>query len=259
MNKSESIAKLADALAKAQGEFGAVPFNAVNPFLKNRYADLGAVIETAKPILAKHGLSVSQLMTSSEDRIGVTTILMHASGEWLEATASLPLGDEKGKSLAQVAGSVVTYLRRYALASVLGMYADEDQDGNGQHTGTPPRTVPARPPALAPDLPKQQAEAVKARVMQNPNGGPAEDELRKKAAFALRTLVPDQDQRHALARFLTGVTDPAKWTNGQCGDITRWIAVRKVENDWLPSQQAIDDAKLMLAHVMPQLNAAQAA
>ena len=51
--KSESIQNLAAALAKAQAEFPAVPFNAVNPFLKNKYADLGAVIETARPVLAK--------------------------------------------------------------------------------------------------------------------------------------------------------------------------------------------------------------
>jgi len=47
-----------------------------------------------------------------------------------ESTASLQLGEERGKSLAQVAGSIVTYLRRYPLASILGMYADEDGDGN---------------------------------------------------------------------------------------------------------------------------------
>ena len=57
---------------------------------------------------------------------------MHNSGEWLESTCWLELGDERGKSNAQVAGSIVTYLRRYSLASILGMYADEDGDGNKQ-------------------------------------------------------------------------------------------------------------------------------
>lgn len=129
MNKSETVMKLATALSKAQGELKAAQMNATNPFLKNRYADLGAIIEAAKPTLAKHGLSVSQMPTSTADRIGVTTILLHESGEWIEDTITLPLGDERGKSLAQVAGSVITYLRRYSLASVIGMYADEDVDG----------------------------------------------------------------------------------------------------------------------------------
>lgn len=130
MNKSESIKSLAGALSQAQAEMPAVKFNATNPFLKNKYADLGALIETSKKVLATHGLSVSQLVEAQDNKIGVTTILMHNSGEWLESTCWLELGDERGKSNAQVAGSIVTYLRRYSLASILGMYADEDGDGN---------------------------------------------------------------------------------------------------------------------------------
>ena len=141
MNKSESIKSLAESLAKAQSEFSAVPFNSTNPFLKNKYADLGAIIQAAKPVLAKHGLAVSQLAESDNGSIGVTTMLMHSSGEWVASTISLPVADEKGKSSAQVAGSVITYLRRYALASVLGLYADEDGDGNTQvsHSITTPK------------------------------------------------------------------------------------------------------------------------
>ena len=130
MNKSDSVLKLSGALAKAQAEMPAVEKNATNPFLKNRYADLGAVIEAAKPILAKNGLSVVQMPVSLDNSIGVTTMLMHESGEWLEGTIFLPIGDEKGKSVAQVTGSVITYLRRYSYASILGRYADEDTDGN---------------------------------------------------------------------------------------------------------------------------------
>ena len=130
MDKSDSVLKLSGALAKAQAEMPAVEKNATNPFLKNRYADLGAVIEAAKPILAKNGLSVVQMPVSLDNSIGVTTMLMHESGEWLEGTIFLPIGDEKGKSVAQVTGSVITYLRRYSYASILGMYADEDTDGN---------------------------------------------------------------------------------------------------------------------------------
>lgn len=143
MNKSESIKSLAEALAKAQAEFSAVPFNATNPFLKNKYADLGAIIQSAKPVLAKHGLAVSQLAEGEGATTGVTTVLMHSSGEWIASTISLELADEKGKSLAQVAGSVITYLRRYALASVLGLYADEDVDGNKpvSHSATPAKVT----------------------------------------------------------------------------------------------------------------------
>ena len=129
MNKSDTIAKLAAALSKAQAEMPAAQMNATNPFLKNKYADLGSIIETAKPILAEHGLSVAQFPVG-DDKIGLETVLMHESGEWLASTIYMQPQSEKGKSAAQVAGSIISYLRRYSLASVLGMYADEDTDGN---------------------------------------------------------------------------------------------------------------------------------
>ncbi len=128
--KSEKLDLLATALAKAQAEMPAVPMNAVNPFLKNKYADLATMIQTATPILAKHGLSISQQPISIDGHVGVTTTLLHTSGQWIEDTISLPIGDEKGKSLAQVAGSIITYLRRYSYGAIVGLATDEDTDGN---------------------------------------------------------------------------------------------------------------------------------
>ena len=151
MQKSESIVELACALAQAQGELQPVKMNSVNPFLKNKYADLGAVIFTSRPVLAKFGLSVSQLVYTESGEIGIETILIHKSGEWLSSRMGLPLGDEKGKSQAQVAGSVITYLRRYSLASILGMYADEDSDGQHQ------QPKPAQPIASSKQMTPAQA------------------------------------------------------------------------------------------------------
>ena len=130
MNKSDSITKLATALVKAQSEMGVAKMNAVNPFLKNRYADLGSVIDAVKPVLNKHGISYVQHVSALNERVSVETILLHESGEWLGESISLELGIEKGKSAAQVAGSIITYLRRYSLAAICGIYADEDTDGN---------------------------------------------------------------------------------------------------------------------------------
>ena len=130
MSKSEKIGNLALALSKAQAEMPEVKKNAQNPFLKNKYADLGAVIDTSRPVLAKYELAVTQFPVSDGDKIGVTTILTHSSGEWIEDTIYISATDAKGLSFAQSAGVVISYLRRYAWASVLGMYADEDTDGN---------------------------------------------------------------------------------------------------------------------------------
>lgn len=124
----------------------AVEMNAVNPFLKNKYADLGAIIKATRPILAKHGLALVQLPVSNDGEIGLKTILMHESGEFVEDTIFLPIGEERGKSVAQVAGSIITYLRRYSWSAFLGIYADEDSDGNQPQTSQkkePTKKVPA--------------------------------------------------------------------------------------------------------------------
>lgn len=132
MNKSQTISKLAAALVAAQAEMPIVTMNAQNPFLKNKYADLGAVIAASRPVLAKHKLSICQFPTDEGGNIGVTSILIHESGEWIEEMVSIPATDQKGLSVAQSAGVVISYLRRYSWASILGLYADEDNDG---HTG----------------------------------------------------------------------------------------------------------------------------
>ena len=133
--KSDSIKELAAAMSKAQAKMRPAQMNCTNPFLKNRYADLGAVIEAARPVLEANGLAVTQLVGGSAQEISVTTVLMHTSGEWLETCISMGLG-ESSKSQAQAAGATITYLRRYSLAAILGIYADEDTDAQ-QHPVTP--------------------------------------------------------------------------------------------------------------------------
>jgi len=145
MNKSEQINELAKALSQAQGEMPAAKMDKLNPFLKNTYADLGSVIEASKAPCAKYGLSVSQPASTEGDSVTVTTLLMHESGQWISSDMTLHLGEEKGRSIAQAAGSIITYLRRYSLSAILGIYADEDTDGNGtvKQTEKKPVAVPA--------------------------------------------------------------------------------------------------------------------
>ena len=154
--KSETIGTLAKALSQAQADMKAAVLNAENPFLKNKYADLGAVIEAARPALAKHGLSFTQLVSSNQEYISLETYLLHESGEWLNSVFSLPFGDVKGRSLAQEAGSIITYMRRYALAAVLGIATESDDDSNlasglteNSKKGTPKKTkeeIESKPP-----------------------------------------------------------------------------------------------------------------
>lgn len=137
MNKSPSIAKISEALSKAQGEMPFVKMDAQNPFLKNKYATLGAVIEPSKPVLSKFGLSVIQSPVSDGDKIGITTLIAHTSGEWLEDTIFISTAESKGLSTAQNAGVVISYLRRYSLQAFLNMYADEDTDAHKEQKAEP--------------------------------------------------------------------------------------------------------------------------
>jgi hypothetical protein len=125
MNKSDDIKDLAAALCKAQSEMGGAVKDANNPFFKSKYADLGSVIRAIKEPFANNGLSYSQLPITSDAGVGVTTILMHISGQWLSSDLIL----KPVKNDPQAAGSTLTYARRYALQSIAGI-PSEDDDGN---------------------------------------------------------------------------------------------------------------------------------
>ena len=126
MNKSESIKSLAVAMCKAQAEMGGAHKGANNPFFKSKYADLGAVVQAVKEPFANNGLSYVQFPINDGDKVGVETILMHDSGEWLMNSFTV----KASKQDAQGAGSVITYCRRYGLQAVAGI-PSEDDDGNG--------------------------------------------------------------------------------------------------------------------------------
>ena len=125
---SDTIGKLAEALAAYQSTAANPANSAKNPFLKNKYAPLNEILSMVRPELAKHGLALSQLVVGC-DRVGVTTVLMHASGEYISGTVSLAPDASKGLSTAQNAGVVVTYLRRYGVQSILGISGEDDTDG----------------------------------------------------------------------------------------------------------------------------------
>ena len=124
MKQSESIIDLAAALCFAQAEMGGAVKDSNNLFFKSSYADLTSVIKVIKEPFAKHGLSFVQLPVTSEGGrgVGVATMLMHNSGQWIQSEYLLPLD----KVTAQGAGSAITYARRYALQAMAGIPAVDD-------------------------------------------------------------------------------------------------------------------------------------
>lgn len=126
MNKSDNISNLAKALSAAQGKLKSVIPNCNNPFFKSRYADLSACWDACRDELAKNGLSVVQTNDASETGVVIDTTLLHVSGEWISGRLFLPLA----KQDAQAVVAANTYGRRTALCGILGLCADQDDDGN---------------------------------------------------------------------------------------------------------------------------------
>jgi hypothetical protein len=99
--------------------------DATNPFFKSNYADLASVTKAIKQAFSDNGLSYVQFPAAHSNKIGITTRLMHESGEWMEQSFLIPYQQID----PQKAGSVLTYFRRYALASVAGVpQVDDDAE-----------------------------------------------------------------------------------------------------------------------------------
>jgi len=156
MTKSESIKEIAIALNKAQAEMSGAKKGAVNPFFKSKYANLEEVIRCAKEPLHNNGLSVSQFPTTEDNQAGVTTILMHISGEWLESTLLLACSKQDPQGM----GSAITYARRYAYQSVLGIPSEDDDGNSASKAPTYTKPEPTAKPAPKPQPPKITKAAI---------------------------------------------------------------------------------------------------
>ena len=101
------------------------------------YADLPKILEVINPLLKKHGLGFTQLINGTQ----IVTCLFHIeSAESIESKIDIPQGVIlKGMNEFQVLGSAITYLRRYALSSMLGLVTDKDTDASGEQVKHEPK------------------------------------------------------------------------------------------------------------------------
>jgi len=137
-NKSESIAKIAEALVHFHSEIRSISHDEVNPHFKSKYTTLDHMIDHTKPILAKHGLTIIQFPGGDAEKVTIRTMILHVSGEWIESE-SLTL--KPVKMDPQGAGSAITYGRRYSYAAALSLSLGDDDDGN--LASQPPIQTPA--------------------------------------------------------------------------------------------------------------------
>lgn len=148
MTKQDKIeaGTLSSAMALAFAEIEKVAKNSENPAFKQggkaiKYADLGAVIDTIKPVLVAHSLFFTQRCQPAEDGVSVETVVHHASGETMcLGTLYLPAN----KRDAQGFGSALSYARRYSLMTAFGLSA-EDDDGNAAAQSVPARIERSEP------------------------------------------------------------------------------------------------------------------
>jgi hypothetical protein len=170
MYQSEQINELVGALSKAQGEMSAAAKDSNNPFFNSKYADLSSVWNACRDALSLHGLAVVQTMQTSESgAMTLVTTLGHSSGQWMRSILPITIKvvegevDKHGKprkvNELQLLGSALTYLRRYALAAIVGVAPDEDDDGN---EGGKTTTYAAKPAQ------KQVAQLAQKQIPQQP-------------------------------------------------------------------------------------------
>lgn len=152
-------AELAKALVKAQGAMPKLIRDSKNPFHKNTYASLAAVIDTIRKPLADSGLALYQSATTATNDAGhpiviVRSLLIHESGEYIEDELPMPVT----KNDAQGIGSAITYGRRYAAMAMCGLAPDDD-DGN-EASGNQP-TAQANGKAPKPQTKQLNPDAVR--------------------------------------------------------------------------------------------------
>lgn len=256
-----ALGKLGDALAKAQGEFGRVEKNAKNPHLRNRYADLASVMTAVSPALAAHGLGIVGSVDGEAKGATLTTRLIHAGGGWVEVTMPVVWEPGKGVNIAQSFGGGLTYARRYAVMTLLGLAPEDEDDGcsagpmdrgrqQPQHH-RPPQAQAKRGPS--PAQPKAQAAGDETPTWVHPKASRlyrvalehgakfcAEKQQATPKTYAAvveamgRTVDELVEWRHATDK---GVLDTAnvwhvggslmKFLAGECDEFAGWAAAQK--------------------------------
>ena len=191
-----------------------VDFDSTNPYFSSRYASLGAVIEVISNNAPKYELAWYQQPVGNGGMVGVETTIVHTSGESISNTIMVPLSGTS-KNIAQEAGTIITYLRRYALVSAFGLYADEDDDGNSAGTKRHDEKSGGGEAEKKRDDKDKDAEPVKrpyepeqlAKVIAKfaERTTPATSKDRQIFVAALDDFVfKDEDLRHRVQKFLLG-------------------------------------------------------
>jgi hypothetical protein len=158
MQSSASVAALASALAKAQAELvnpeksltATLPAERGQPERSFRYAPLSGGLDIVRKTLGRHELATIQSTAIDRESgtIKLTTTLAHASGEWI--ASEWPVCALADLSTPRRMGAALTYARRYALFTLIGIAGEDDLDAPDHPLQSGPVVVSAPASALSP-------------------------------------------------------------------------------------------------------------
>lgn len=145
--KKKSSITIYEAFANAQAEMQDISPDGTNPHFKSAYATLGGILSEIRPVLAKHGISISQTTEPKwvygqerveKDGAITTREVAEMRGHMIYTTLTYKDGNQlptssmfipAGSGIQQF-GSALTYCRRYMMQSICGVGTDLDDDGN---------------------------------------------------------------------------------------------------------------------------------
>ena len=188
---SEKVDIVVSKLMKAKQEIGTVKKDSKNPFHKSNYASLNAYIDASENHLLENGLILIQAGNGSYAEPVIVATLMHPeSGQWLKSY--LPILNAKQDS--QGLGASVTYMRRYSIATLLGLVSEDDDGetacGRGKH-------------------PETKKKAVEPEIT---------DEDKQKEEETLRKLLNmfDKEDQFLVMEYMQSVMKHFGWSRAQC-------------------------------------------
>ena len=237
VESSEQFGELAVALAKFHTDCPVVFKDSLNPQLRSKYADLGSILREINPVLAKHGLSVMQFAVGD---LQLVTMLLHSSGQYFQSMSVLrpqdavvrrgTTGSDDVRAITpQSYGSALTYQRRYALAALLSLCIDEDDDGNSNERSARDKANPTYRPTevVAPDAfdakPKEEPKKIEPLTEEKIT------EIQTKLMTAELGALPKMEQ--ALSQYgATGALSKADWGTLAGFMLGRWIDVSPIKD-----------------------------
>ncbi|HCJ4351367.1 TPA: ERF family protein [Listeria innocua] len=219
MKKSESIGAIAKAMASIQKEVKPLEKSAANPFTDSKYTPLDKIVEAIFKVAPSHGVSFTQWPISGDNgTIGIGTMLMHESGEWIEYDPLyMTVITNKKMSSAQEAGGTITYAKRYVIAAVFGIVSDEEKDGNSHSS---PNNYPKNNSYKSNNYNQNgNSQQQTKQSQQNDNLASA---AQRKAIFAKASIVGEpfgHDAKYVLESYK--VTDTKSMSKGEASALIK--------------------------------------